>query len=145
MCSLRGIGNCSVEYQRFYALDIWSQYFPELNWDDEANSLSDFLDTSLENARNYDPEFKILYAYLYIMGDYLWGLTISDSWTKAKSKSSFTLNLLTTSLLNIDIERVYTQNKFANQISAIHFTFILPSETLNYSIVNNTVPDSHNG
>ena len=139
------MSNCSVEYQRFYALDVWSLYFPVLNWDDEADSLSDFLDSSLENARNYDPEFKILYAYLYIMGDYLWGSTVLDSWTKAKSKSSFTLNLITTSLLKIDIERVYAQKKFANQISAIHFTFILPSETLNYSILNNTVADSDNG
>lgn len=158
ICAIQGLSNCSLEFQRYYVLDFWSQVYPEYNWEHADGKFIEKLDELIEKANNFEPEVDIIYAYMYLSDDRLSGSTVWNEWMDARAnETNVTLNMLTSSLLNVDIERrVRDQDaEFGddgyygeNQISKVHLTFKLPAtsnpSTITYTIVDMTIPDEDN-
>lgn len=56
-CNLLTSINCSLEYQRYYAMNVWAHEFPNLTWTGSLN-FTGFLDRVIRAAVSYKPSFE---------------------------------------------------------------------------------------
>lgn len=107
-CRLLFMGNCSTEWKRFYALQLWAVDFYDLKWsgDGHSNSLVAFLDRMIARASLYQP------AQTY---ELMVALLMQRRHSERHNVSGDELNVRTfrnsTLVYSIDHDNLLTQNK----------------------------------
>lgn len=71
ICELLLVQACSIEKQRFYAMQIWATKFPKMSWSSgSANpSMVNYLDNLINRAKSYQPEIAYDISTLMIYPD----------------------------------------------------------------------------
>lgn len=118
--------NSSIEYQRFYALNLWAIRYQMLS-PSNGQTLTAFLDKILLNARKFTPLNN--YTILNVNVNNQENLTITcfqkGPQTSFRNSSNLTLTAIDSPLLRIDLRRLVFQNntRLISSMTWVNITF----------------------
>lgn len=113
MCDLLPVANCSSIFQRFDAMNLWANIFPNLTWTGPI-TLTGYLDRIIRSAMNYKPKYEYAEASFEILfrGNFKIE-TFNDIVLRieypVENMSSINLTLFKSRLLRIDVQIVKDQ------------------------------------
>lgn len=113
MCDLLPIANCSIEFQRYDAMNLWANIFPNLTWSGPI-MLTGYLDRIIKSAISYKPQYEYAEASFEILFRRDFKIeTFSDIVLRIEypieNMSNISLTLFKSKLLRIDIQIVWDQ------------------------------------
>ena len=117
--------NCSsLEYQRFYAMNIWINQFPKLKF--TGPSLSRYLDKLVNQSKTYKPSLMFDEVYLHLYGYTLSFDSYRANWTKVTlNQTDFSFIAFNSSQLRID-SQIKVVSQSVDSLVWVNFTFYLP-------------------
>lgn len=147
-CRLLSVAKCTPEHQRYYALTIWVNYFPQLNWPAGSN-MTAYFDKMIASAFSMvtKPKLNLQQVYLSIYGH----MIESNSFDKGQKyykddrapKKSFSCLDSNDLVIQCQINVLSNQNSY---FSSINVTFYFPKmQAKQYNFRSFTTSDIKNG
>lgn len=118
-CKLLFLGNCSKEWKRFYALQIWAIDFYDLKW--TGPSLAAYFDRLISRASNYKPRIPYDFTTAFSPGRMFSFRTFRNGtlfYTPDSSVDKLDMVCLNSSKLRIDCSW-----RLGNKLDWVNFTF----------------------
>lgn len=114
MCDLLPVANCSSDFQRFDAMNLWSNIFPNLTWTGPV-TLTGYLDRIIRSAMNYKPKYEYVEASFEVLFrrnfkvETFNDIVLRIEYPIDENMSNISLTLFKSRLLRIDMQIVWSQ------------------------------------
>lgn len=150
-CRLLSVTNCTLEHRRFYALTIWVNYFPQLNWPAGSN-MTAYFDKMNDNAYSNikTPKLSLQQVYLSIFGHMIEGNSFNKGQKYYTDDRAPKKNFSCLDSNDFDIQcQINVSSNQNSYFSSINVTFYFPKTvkppTYTYNFRSFTTSDIKNG